>query len=94
MHTRRTTIIFLTALLLIVLGLAFVITQSFLKPFAFAIILAIVFYPLHERILSRIRAALAALRSFPRSFYLYCSGCPALSLRYWQPTKHCLPRIT
>ena len=51
MNSKRTTIIFLSVLLLIVLGLAFVITQSFLKPFAFAIILAVVFYPLHERIL-------------------------------------------
>jgi predicted PurR-regulated permease PerM len=51
MHNKRTTIIFLSALLLIALGLAFVITQSFLKPFAFAIILAVVFYPLHERLL-------------------------------------------
>ncbi len=51
MHNKRTTIIFLSALMLIVLALAFVITRSFLKPFAFAIILAVVFYPLHERIL-------------------------------------------
>ena len=51
MHNKRTTIIFLSVLLLIALGLTFVITQSFLKPFAFAIILAVVFYPLHERIL-------------------------------------------
>src|SRR5271167_4122135 len=51
MNSKRTTIIFLSVLLLIVLGLAFVITQSFLKPFASAIILAVVFYPLHERIL-------------------------------------------
>ena len=51
MNGKRTTIVFLLALLLIVLGLTFVITQPFLKPFAFAIILAVVFYPLHERIL-------------------------------------------
>ena len=51
MHNKRTTIIFLSVLMLIVLALAFVITQSFLKPFAFAIILAVVFYPLHERLL-------------------------------------------
>ncbi len=51
MNSKRTTIIFLSLLLLFALGLAFVITQSFLKPFAFAIILAVVFYPLHERIL-------------------------------------------
>lgn len=51
MHNKRTTIIFLSVLMLIVLALAFVITRSFLKPFAFAIILAVVFYPLHERLL-------------------------------------------
>jgi predicted PurR-regulated permease PerM len=51
MHSKRTTIIFLSALLLIALGLSFVITRSFLKPFAFAIILAVVFYPAHEHLL-------------------------------------------
>jgi predicted PurR-regulated permease PerM len=51
MYSKRTTIIFLSVLLLIALGLSFVITRSFLKPFAFAIILAIVSYPLHERLL-------------------------------------------
>jgi predicted PurR-regulated permease PerM len=51
MNSKRATIVFLSALLLLVLGLTFVITRSFLKPFAFAIILAVVFYPLHEHIL-------------------------------------------
>jgi len=51
MTNKRTTIIFLSVLLLIVLGLAFVITRSFLRPIAFAIILAVVFYPAHERLL-------------------------------------------
>ncbi len=51
MHSKRATIIFLSVLLLIVLGLTFVITQTFLRPIAFAIILAVVFYPLHERLL-------------------------------------------
>lgn len=51
MNSKRTTILFLSVLLLIALGLTFVITRSFLEPFAFAIILAVVFYPLHERIL-------------------------------------------
>src|SRR6202142_4201149 len=55
MNAKRTTIAFLLTLLLIVLGLTFVITQSFLEPFAFAIILAIVFYPLHERVLRRMK---------------------------------------
>ena len=65
MYSKRATIVFLSVLLLIVLGLAFVITQSFLKPFAFAIILAVVFYPLHERILrwNKLRTGSSALLS-------------------------------
>jgi predicted PurR-regulated permease PerM len=65
MHSKRTTIIFLSALLLIALGLTFVITQPFLRPIAFAIILAVVFYPLHERLLrwNRQRAGRSALLS-------------------------------
>jgi predicted PurR-regulated permease PerM len=51
MYNKRATIVFLSVLLLVAVGLTFVITQSFLRPIAFAIILAIVFYPLHERIL-------------------------------------------
>jgi len=51
MTSKRTTIVFLVTLILIVLGFTFVITQPFLRPFAFAIILAVVFYPLHELIL-------------------------------------------
>jgi predicted PurR-regulated permease PerM len=65
MNNKRTTIVFLMALLLIVLGLSFVITRPFLSPFAFAIILAIIFYPLHERVLRRVkqRAGTASLIS-------------------------------
>ena len=51
MHSKRTTIVFISLLLVIALGLTFVITKPFLRPIAFAIILAVVFYPLHERIL-------------------------------------------
>jgi len=65
MNSKRTTIIFLSVLLLFALGLTFIITRSFLKPFAFAIILAVVFYPLHERILrwNKQRAGRSALLS-------------------------------
>lgn len=55
MYSKRTTIIFLSVLLLVALALAFVITRSFLKPFAFAIILAVVFYPFHEHVLRRMK---------------------------------------
>lgn len=55
MNNKRTTIIFLVVLVLLVLGLAIIITRPFLKPFAFAVILAVVFYPVHERILHAAR---------------------------------------
>ena len=63
MNSKRTTIVFLTVLVLLVLALALLITWPFLKPFAFAVILAVVFYPVHERILrvTRQRRALGAL---------------------------------
>src|SRR5271165_2309825 len=65
MHSKRTTVIFLSVLLLIALALSFVITRSFLKPFAFAIILAVVCYPAHERLLrwNKRRAGSSALLS-------------------------------
>lgn len=51
MNSKRTTVFFLAALLVLVLLLAIFITWPFLKPFAFAVILAVVFQPLHERVL-------------------------------------------
>ncbi|MFZ0314720.1 MAG: AI-2E family transporter [Candidatus Korobacteraceae bacterium] len=65
MNSKRTTIIFLSVVALLVLGLAIVITWPFLKPLAFAIILAVVFYPVHERMLraTRQRNGLSALFS-------------------------------
>lgn len=56
MNNKRSTIIFLAALVVLVLGLSIVITRPFLKPFLFAVILAVVFYPLHEWILRRTKA--------------------------------------
>ena len=50
-NSKRTTIWFLAILLLLVLGFALVITYPFLQPVAFAIILAVVFHPMHERVL-------------------------------------------
>jgi hypothetical protein len=51
MYSKRTTLLFLGILTLIVLGFAFVITQPFLYPISAAIILAVVFYPAYQRIL-------------------------------------------
>lgn len=51
MYSKRTTLWFLGILILVVLGFAFVITQPFIYPVAAAIILAVVFYPVHDRIL-------------------------------------------
>jgi predicted PurR-regulated permease PerM len=50
-NRKRSTIIFLSALVLVALCLSIVITWHFLRPFAFAVILAVVFYPLHARML-------------------------------------------
>lgn len=65
MNSKRTTIVFLSVVVLLVLGLAIIITWPFLKPFAFAIILAVVFYPVHERMLlaTRQKNGLSALFS-------------------------------
>jgi predicted PurR-regulated permease PerM len=51
MYSQRTTLWFLGILLVIVLGFALMITRPFLSPVASAIILAVVFYPVHERVL-------------------------------------------
>jgi predicted PurR-regulated permease PerM len=52
MYSKQTTLWFLGTLILVVLGFAFIITQPFIYPVAAAIILAVVFYPAHQRILS------------------------------------------
>ncbi len=51
MNGKRRTIIFLSVLTVVALALSIFITWNFLRPFAFAIILAVVFFPLHERVL-------------------------------------------
>jgi predicted PurR-regulated permease PerM len=51
MYRKQTTLWFLGILTLIVLGFAFVITRPFLYSFVAATILAVVFYPAHQRIL-------------------------------------------
>jgi len=64
-HSRRTTLWFLGILTLFVVVVAFIITRPFLYPLAAAIILAVVFNPVHQRILSwtKDRSSLAALLS-------------------------------
>ena len=65
MNSKRRTVIFLTALVLLTLALAVMITWNFLRPFAFAIILAVVFYPVHGYMLrlTRHRPGWSALLS-------------------------------
>jgi len=77
MNSKRTTIIFLATLVVLVLGLAVMITQPFLQPFAFAVILAVVFYPLHDRALRAVRSrhSIAALISTVGVLLLF--GVPA-----------------
>ena len=77
MNRKRTTIIFLVALLLLALVLSLMITWHFLKPFAFAVILAVVFYPVHRYMLrvTKGRRGLSALLSTLAVLLLF--GVPA-----------------
>lgn len=77
MNSKRATVIFLSALVLFALTLTFVITRPFLKPLAFAVILAVVFYPLHTRVLriTKQRRALGSLVSTLAVILLF--GVPA-----------------
>jgi predicted PurR-regulated permease PerM len=74
MYSRRTTLWFLGITLLIVAGAALRITRPFLSPVAFAIILAVVFYPAHERILRWMKgkAGRASLISTLVLLFLFC----------------------
>src|SRR5271165_4315381 len=77
MNNKRTTIIFLATLVVLALALAIVITRPFLQPFAFAVILAVVFFPVHERVLRffKRRRAVASLISTLAVMLLF--GVPA-----------------
>jgi predicted PurR-regulated permease PerM len=77
LNDKRSTIIFLAALVLLALVLALLITWPFAKPFAFAVILAVVFYPVHNWILrlTKQRVGLAALLSTLAVIVLF--GVPA-----------------
>ena len=57
---RRATIIFLVALSAVTLWLCYLIARPFLKPVFFAVVLAIVFQPLHAKLHRLIRSANAA----------------------------------
>ena len=74
MYSHRTTLWFLGILLVIALGFALVITRPFLAPVASAIILAVVFYPVHEYVLRRTKGkpGLASLLSTLALFFLFC----------------------
>ncbi len=74
MHSRRTTLWFLGVSLLVVLGFAFIVTRPFLYPVAAATILAVVFYPVHQRVLrwAKGKTGLASLVSTLALFFLFC----------------------
>lgn len=74
MYSRQTTLWFLGITLLIVVGFAFVITRPFLRPLAVAIILAVVFYPVHERMLrwTKGKSGRASLFSTLALLVLFC----------------------
>jgi predicted PurR-regulated permease PerM len=80
MYSKRTTLWFLGLLILIVLGFTFVITLPFLYPVASAIIVAVVFYPAHQRILlwTKGKPGRAALLSTLVLLFLF--GIPVLTI--------------
>ena len=71
--SRRATIVFLLALFFIALALAYFITYPFLRPVVFAIILAVVFHPMHEQMLqlTKHRPGLASLLSTLLLIFLF-----------------------
>ncbi len=77
MNNKRATIIFLSALVLFALALTLIITWPFAKPFAFAVILAVVFYPAHNLVLrvTKQRRGVSALISTLAVILLF--GVPA-----------------
>ena len=74
MYSKRTTLWFLGILILIVLGFTLEITWGFLYPVAAAIIVAVVFYPAHRRILAwtKGKAGKASLLSTLVLLFLFC----------------------
>jgi predicted PurR-regulated permease PerM len=74
MYSKRTTLWFLGISLLVALGIAFVITKPFLYPIAAATVLAVVFYPAHQRVLlwMKGRPGLASLISTLALLFLFC----------------------
>ena len=80
MNSKRSTIVFLVALVLLALGLSFLITRPFLEPFAFAVILAVVFYPVHGYMLrvTRGRPGWSALLATLTVLFLF--GVPAFTI--------------
>jgi predicted PurR-regulated permease PerM len=73
MYRKQTTLWFLGILTLILLGFAFVIARPFLYPFVAATILAVVFYPAHQRILgwTKGKSAEASLLSTLALLFLF-----------------------
>ena len=78
MYSRATKLWFLGLLTLLVVGVAFVITRPFLYPVAAAIVLAVVFNPIHQHILKYVkgRSGRAALLSTLTLLFVF--GIPLL----------------
>ena len=74
MYSHKTTLWFLGTLLVIVLAFALMVTRPFLSPVLSAIILAVVFYPVHERVLrcTHGKSGRASLISTLALFFLFC----------------------
>lgn len=78
MYSERTTLWFLGILILIVLGFTLIITLPFLYPVATAIIMAVVFYPVHQRILVRTKGKAGRASLLSTLALLFLFGVPIL----------------
>jgi predicted PurR-regulated permease PerM len=77
LNSKRATIVFLVALVLLALSLSVMITWHFVRPFAFAVILAVVFFPVHRYMLrvTHGRDSLGALLSTLAVLLLFAVPC-------------------
>ncbi|HLH07860.1 MAG TPA: AI-2E family transporter [Terriglobales bacterium] len=93
MSGKNATLVFLAVLLVVSFALAYFVARPFIKPVAFAIIIAVVFNPLYERILKAVkgrgRASLLTillvilLFAIPLTFVLITASRQALEIAHY-----------
>lgn len=97
MYSKKATLIFLVVLLAVAFGLMFFIAQPFIRPVAFAIIIAVVCNPLYERLLKKVKRPGAAslltifllilLFAVPLTFILITASRQAIDIGHFLTQK-------